>query len=104
MAFLSKREREFLQAVSHLAYANPFLPERTEFERAALGDEFVSGEPVWSRGVEHPERPRQNVWRIFAHLELLIEQLWYRLGMGANAREADLVLYEDAVLHLLYQR
>jgi len=87
MAFLSKREREFLQAVSHLAYANPFLPERTEFEREALGNEFVPGEPVWSRGEEEPERPRENVWRIFERLEVVIEQIRQRLKPGTPARD-----------------
>jgi DNA-binding NtrC family response regulator len=104
MAFLSKREREFLQAVSNLAYANPFLPERTEFERAALGDDFVRGEPVWSRGAEEPERPRENVWRIYTRLEPIVEQLRNRLLSGTVARAEDLVLFEDALLHLLYQR
>src|SRR5262245_42026522 len=104
MALYSRRERQFLQAVSQLAYSNPFLPERTELERAALGAHFVSGEPVWPRGAEYPERPRENVWRIYARLEPLMEQLQQRIGSGTAASEADLLLYEDAALHLLYQR
>ena len=86
MAFLSKSERTFLRAVSQLAYCNPFLPERVECERAALGDDFVEGEPVWSLPVNQPERPRANVWRIFARLEPLAEQLRARL---ATARPDD---------------
>jgi transcriptional regulator with AAA-type ATPase domain len=101
MAFLSRSERAFLQAVSQLAYCNPFLPERVSLERAALGDDFVEGEPVWSLPVTQPERPRANVWRIVERLEPLAEQLRARL---ATAREEDAGLYEDAVLHLLYQR
>src|SRR5690349_7349065 len=54
MAFLSKNERRFLAAVSQLAYSNPFVPERTGFERAALGDDFVAGERVWSLDVQDP--------------------------------------------------
>src|ERR1017187_8618193 len=42
----------------------PSSPERVEFERAALGDAFVAGEPVWSQHVHDPEQPRANVWRI----------------------------------------
>jgi transcriptional regulator with AAA-type ATPase domain len=104
MALLTKREREFLRAISQLAYANPFLPERTEFERAALGDDFVPGEHVWSRGVEDPERPRVNVWRIFDRLEPLMQDVRKRLALPSSASDSDLVLYEDAALHLLYQR
>jgi transcriptional regulator with AAA-type ATPase domain len=86
----------FLEAVSRLAYANPFLPERVELERAALGAEFVEGEPVWSYRAEQPG-PRENVWRVYRKLEPLLEELRARLP-------EDVVLYEDAVLYLLYTR
>jgi len=46
-----------------------------DWERAALGGDFVEGEPVWSLPVEHPERPRANVWRIVERLKPLAEQL-----------------------------
>ncbi len=104
MAFLTPSQRLLLEAVSRLGYCNPFLPERVDIERAVLGAEFQEGEPVWSQQVEDPERPRINVWRIVAKLDPLVEQLRVRLGEGADAREQDLVLYEDAVMHLLYQR
>ncbi|MGC9970104.1 MAG: sigma 54-interacting transcriptional regulator [Bryobacteraceae bacterium] len=104
MPFLSSGERAFLHAVSQLAYCNPFLPERTQWERAALGSDFQEGEPVWSLPVDDPERSRVNVWRIFERLEPLAEQLRDRLSARAQAREQDLVLYEDAILQVLYQR
>src|SRR5271165_2291417 len=69
---LANEERSFLQAVSKLAYCNPFLPERTELERAALGRDFVEGEPVWSQTVDNPDQPRANVWKIFDRLEPLM--------------------------------
>jgi hypothetical protein len=100
MAFLSRSERAFLQAVSHLAYCNPFLPERIEFERQALGEDFVEGEPVWSLPVEEPEQSRPNVGRVVQRLEPLVEQLRSRLP----AHTEDFGLYEDGVLHLLYER
>ncbi|HYL76013.1 MAG TPA: sigma 54-interacting transcriptional regulator [Bryobacteraceae bacterium] len=104
MVFVSPAERSFLTAVSQLAYCNHFLPERARLERAALGREYVEGEPVWSMPVEEPERPRANVWRIVARMEPLAEQLRGRLLARTKARDADLVLYEDAIIHLLYQR
>jgi transcriptional regulator with AAA-type ATPase domain len=104
MAFLSSGERTFLRAVSGLVYCNPFLPERTQLERAALGSAFHAGEPVWSLPVDDPEASRVNVWRIFERLEPLVEQLRDRLSAGSKAREEDLVLYEDAILQVLYQR
>ena len=104
MIFLSSGERDFLRAVSQLAYCNPFLPERTQWERAALGRDFHEGEPVWSLPVDDPERSRVNVWRIFERLDPLAEQLRDRLAARTPARERDLVLYEDAILQVLYQR
>jgi transcriptional regulator with AAA-type ATPase domain len=102
MASISNSQRALLRAVSQLGYCNPFLPERVEYERAVLGTAFVEGEPVWSYRVDQPG-PRANVWRVYERLEPLLEQV--RSGLrGANAREPDLVLYEDAVLHFLYTR
>src|SRR5271154_7287541 len=102
MAFLSSAERSFLSAVSQLAYSNPFLLERAECERAALGRDYQEGEPVWSLPVGDPERPRANVWRINARLEPLAEQLRSRILASGKVTDADLVLYEDGVIHLLY--
>src|SRR6266704_2205792 len=69
MAFLGAAERSLLRTISDLAYCNPFAPDRVTLERAALGREFVEGEPVWSVEVEDPDRPRTNVWKIIALLE-----------------------------------
>jgi transcriptional regulator with AAA-type ATPase domain len=104
MAFLSAADRTFLTAVSQLAYSNPFLPERAECERAALGTDYVEGEPLWSLTVKDPERPRANVWRINARLDPLAEQLRSRLLAKSKPHDHDLVLYEDAIIHLLYNR
>ncbi len=104
MLFLSSSERTFLKAVVQFAYCNPFLPEHTEFERAALGPDFLEGEPVWSQQVRDPEKPRENVWRIFKKLEPLANELRRRLVNGSSPRSEDLLLYEEAILHLLYQR
>jgi len=106
MPWLSSSEHHFLVAVSRLAYCNPFLPERADYESAALGDDYIAGEPVWSVSVDEPERPRRNVWEIASRLEPLTMRLRERLaGKGAARVQAEeLVLYEDAALHLLYQR
>ena len=86
-----------------MGYCNPFLPERVELERAALGPEFVEGEPVWSYRADQPG-PRENVWRLYRKLEPLLDDLRSRLTAGAAHSEHDLSLYEDAVLYLLYTR
>lgn len=104
MPFLNASERSFLRAASRLAFCNPFLPERVEHERAALGAEFADDEPVWSFSVREPERRRTNVWRIAARLEELCPRLRDKLAAGTAASGEDRVLYEDSVLNLLYQR
>ena len=48
MPLLTGRERTFLQAVSQVSYCNPFLSELPEYERVALGKDFVEGDPFWS--------------------------------------------------------
>src|SRR5215467_6511489 len=72
MSVLAEKERSFLEAVSRLAFCNPFLPERTKYERLALGDSFVEGEPVWSMPVDNPDRPRANAWRVIDRLDPMI--------------------------------
>jgi Sigma-54 interaction domain len=104
MRFISPTEKIFLDAVTGLASSNPFLPEHSAFERAALGSDYVEGEPVWSLPVDQPERPRENIWRIAARLEMVVSQLRERLRSGVSARHGELVLYENAAERLLYQR
>ena len=104
MAFLSSSERAFLRAASRLAFCNPFLPERMEHERSALGAEFVDDEPVWSFSIHEPERRRANVWRIAARLDELCPRLRGKLAARVTANEEDRGLYEEAILNLLYQR
>jgi transcriptional regulator with AAA-type ATPase domain len=104
MPFLTTTQRSLLEAVSALACANPFLPERIEREREVLGPAFVEGEPVWSQPVRNPDEPRPNMLRIVKRVEPLVEQLRNKLGEGTDASEHDLVLYEDASIYLLYER
>src|SRR5260370_9771692 len=99
MAFLSRSERVFLRAVSQLIYCNPFLPERIACERAALGADYVEGEPVWSLPVDQPERPRANVWRIVERLDPLAAPLPNKPRAAPQPSPQDLTLYDYAILH-----
>src|SRR5262245_34376810 len=103
MPFLFRKERAELEAISKLAYCNPFLPERLACERAVLGADFVEDEPVWSYRADQPG-PRENVYRVYHRLEKLAAELRTRLAAESDPREDDLVLYEDCVLHMLYTR
>ncbi len=82
MAFLNKRERSFLAAVSDLAHCNPFLPERIDLERKVLGPEFLESEPIWSMQVDDPKKPRANSWRVHEHVESLVDRLRQSCATG----------------------
>src|SRR5262245_26377372 len=73
MSLFTPADRQFLEAVSRVAFSNPFLPERLEFERAALGDEYQSGTGrVWSRRSE-VEEAQPNVERLSSRATVIID-------------------------------
>ena len=41
MALLTAKDRRTAKGIAGLGYCNPFLPERVEMERTALGADFV---------------------------------------------------------------
>ena len=95
MPQLTDAERRFLTSVSKLAYCNPFLQERTDFERACLGSDYVPRQTLWSASAADPDAANPNVARLHTKLQRLIDK----------ARDsADPAVYEDSVHHLLYLR
>ncbi|MGH7215786.1 MAG: sigma 54-interacting transcriptional regulator [Nitrospiraceae bacterium] len=103
MALFSEKQHTFARALGKLARCNPFLPERIEAEREALGPEFVAAGPVWharaDRQAEHP-----NLRKINDRAQALAEELRARLHRGIRAVPEDVGLYEEIVLYLLYNR
>jgi transcriptional regulator with AAA-type ATPase domain len=103
MPFLSEREREVVEAISHLTYGNPFLGERIEWERRALGEAFTPFFAVW-----HPRADllgtNPNVERITGLAAGLAETLRGRLAAGAKPAGAEIDLYRDLATYLLYYR
>ncbi|MBY0503835.1 MAG: sigma 54-interacting transcriptional regulator [Bryobacteraceae bacterium] len=95
-------DRHFLAAVAALAYANPFSTEREDLERAALGGEFLPGDPIWSVSVADPARPRPNIWRVQEKLGPVLDAVRARLLTLDDA--ADWPIYEECVHSFLYQR
>lgn len=93
-----------MTAVSQLLYSNPFLPEISEHEREALGDDAVAEDPIWSMTVSDPDRVRANTWRIIDRLQPLLDQLARALASGEQRHDGDLELYEDGLLYAFYYR
>jgi transcriptional regulator with AAA-type ATPase domain len=110
MGVFTAEERRFAEAIAGLARGNPFLPERVESERAALGREFSEVGSVWSAARAdldapelHPERP--NIARLrdltWAAAERARERLSKRTS---DVRRDDLELYEELALYALFAR
>ena len=104
MASLSKNDRYFLASVASLGYSNPFLPERINLERAALGSEFVSRGVVWSASVSDPDSTRANVTLLHRKLEDRMEALQSVLAAASDPQLDEWSIYEESVHYLLYQR
>ena len=102
MGLLSTEDRSLAQAISRLAYCNPFLPERIECERQALGVEFVSGGTLWHAS-SRPE-PAPNVHALRQRADTLAERLAARLTAGVRPTDEELRLYEDVVVYRLFSR
>ncbi len=103
MAVLSDSERSLATVLAKLTYCNPFLPERIQYEREALGDAFVESGPVWNAPANLQwERP--NISLVHQKVEKLVETVWRRLTEGQTATSQELELYQDNVLYLLYHR
>jgi transcriptional regulator with AAA-type ATPase domain len=104
MLFESPADLQTAQAVSKLAFSNPFLPERIDAERAVLGDQFV-GQPntVWNLAKDwNGDRP--NISRLQQKVESFATLLRDRLAQGVKASEKEICLYEDVAVYLLYYR
>jgi len=102
MPFLTGSDRAFAQAIAALVHANPFLPERIEWERAALGPDFVATGTLWHARSDLDDHP--NLAKLSRRVEALAETLRGRLAAGARPGAEELALYEDLVVYLLYSR
>jgi hypothetical protein len=102
MAFLESSERAFAGAVSRVVHANPFLPERTEGERAALGAEWTPTGPLWHARADLDASP--NLVKLAARAESLAGTLRQRLRRSPRPDGAERALYEDLVVYLLFDR
>ncbi|MCB9698013.1 MAG: sigma-54-dependent Fis family transcriptional regulator [Alphaproteobacteria bacterium] len=99
MELWSAAEREVAVAIGALGRVNPFLPERRQWERRALGDAFVPGPAVWSLG----DTDNPNVDRVAQVSEDLAERVRRRLEHRAPSAE-ERELYGGLVFMVLYNR
>jgi len=104
MSLFTMSERQFVEAIGGLAHANPFTPERIEFERQALGGEFIADKADWNVRYEG-EHNHPNLARLLARSETLLELARERIArQGSLPGRDELALYEDLLLMTIYHR
>lgn len=102
MAILNAEDHRFLESVAEVSYANPFLAERVDYERRALGSEFDESQANWNLLGDDPETQQINTRKIAERAYSIIAGAQQRLKKGAAAGPKELQLYEDTILFLLY--
>ena len=96
---------QFARAVSALVFCNPFLPERLDWERRALGDRFEDKGAVWHSRAGIEPQDNRNVQRLEERTLHLIEEARGRLAAGPSRVDPQQKsLYEDLVVYALYYR
>ena len=100
---MKRNDLEFARSVAKLPYRNPFLPERVEIERRALGSDFQEFGLVWH--ADKAEQRNPNLTRINERLEPLVER-WRSEVLGSLGRcDPEMRrLYPDLALYHLYNR
>jgi transcriptional regulator with AAA-type ATPase domain len=99
MALLSAGQRCIAEAVSHLMYCNPFLPERIDYERDILGRKD-SSDDVWSKRASNDSKKINELGDI---AQALVEELHDQV-QAHKGGDRDIKLYADLCLYLLYDR
>ena len=100
---LSKPQRQFADRISEIINCNPFLPDRIELERLALGSEFVESGASWnSHPSQHKESP--NLERMLHRAEEILESASTSGSTRIAINDEELDLYLDLVRFVLFNR
>jgi transcriptional regulator with AAA-type ATPase domain len=102
MPVLSAEEQRFLECVVKVSYANPFLAERIDCERQALGAEFDESQANWNLLGDDPQTLQANTRKIAGRAYDIISGIQKQLKKGGPVSRKELRLYEETVLFLLY--
>ncbi|MDA1166105.1 MAG: sigma 54-interacting transcriptional regulator [Planctomycetota bacterium] len=103
MGFIPAEDLVFVRAVGELSNVNPFIPERLDLEKVALGDAFVA-EPhaFWGFTAEQITQRRSNLGLILDRARRVAEPLRNKLLRGPAVGDTQLSLYDDLVLYILF--
>lgn len=101
MGWFSGAETELAVAVGAVLSANPFLPERIEHERAALGGQFREQAAAWNLSAPLADDP-PNVQQLLTRARQVIDAVRARAARKVRAAATDPQRYEDLALLILY--
>ena len=105
MALLPANEWCAAEAVAAIPFTNPFLPERVELERKALGHSYrVVGPVLMPRLGKRGEDMYPALRALRKRCEELVAAFRAQLEAGRNATPAELEVYEGIALFLIYLR
>ena len=102
MIFVDEQDRTFATALERLTYCNPFVPERIECERLALGPTYIPPDGVWNV-LTHTQRDA-NIARLGGRANAIARAARERLAAGEIASPQELEQYEALVFYALYDR
>jgi len=100
---LTASERTFAEAIARVNAANPFLRERIDAERDALGAEFIASGAEWNTRPPEVEASHPNLLAIIRRCEQIIAQILARWPKDGRVTATDLSLYEEIAGYWLYQ-
>ncbi len=103
MSLFSPADRRLALALSDLAHCNPFLPERIEHERQALGPAFDQRYAAWNTEADTDD-DNSNLTQLIAAAEQLLDRAGKRFSRSSEIGAEDVALYEDLVMFVLYHR
>lgn len=104
MGIFRAEDLRLADTISRLVYCNPFLPERIDLEREALGPEFAEYEQYLHISSRSAIGLEENVRRIMTKIEQMLDRARERLGEGETATDRERAMYEDVALFFLYHR
>jgi transcriptional regulator with AAA-type ATPase domain len=108
MPLFTSADRRFAQAISDLAHCNPFLPQRVELERVALGETKHAGMlgtvDIGQRVYTGQLEDLPQLLALVLRSEALLERTRAKVVRWDEWHAHEQELYEDLVLFVVYYR
>jgi DNA-binding NtrC family response regulator len=106
MGLLSSEDWDAAKAIAGFFHVNPFVPERVELERKALGSAYKKeeGPVIRLQAGEGREELLGNVPALNKRAERFLSEMRGQIEEGQTPTRDELLVYEDLVLFCLYNK